>query len=324
MTKVRINTWLLSCVIAGLAACSEPFVFDVESTSIDVIDAKVSTLIDRSFVRIYTQSENIELVDITDVEVSIVSRSGLESNFVYDEASKQYLPELSGFVGMVGEAYRLEVSRADELIYWSEYDSIVQTFDFSVSVKDTVETVLSELNQIREIDGVAAVAEIPAQSTEVYSRLSFSYAYFDILITGDREIFSEGEFVLFACTNSTSCSENIQVPVGIRRNQPWYFYNDNNPECTGAPQLTGEFCEPPCCRSEISWTARFRVYQEALTKSAYEYWENVVRLRSNDGLIFDSYPFPIEGNINCTACENEAVGFFRTVDEKFEEIEVII
>lgn len=62
---------------------------------------------------------------------------------------------------------------------------------------------------------------------------------------------------------------------------------------------------------------KFNISAESMTKSTYEFWENIQKLMRNDGLIFDTFPFPLKSNVTCTNCENDVVGNFRTISKSF-------
>ncbi|NQZ78826.1 MAG: DUF4249 family protein, partial [Ekhidna sp.] len=122
------------CVIL-LSACSQPFEFELEDASIVVIDAKVSTAPDASFVRIYTQADSSKLF-LPNYQVSVESDNEVIS-FSYDQNSSSYLPDNNGFTAIPGRRYRLEAISLEGHLLSSEYDAAPELTNFELDIKDT-------------------------------------------------------------------------------------------------------------------------------------------------------------------------------------------
>ncbi len=90
---------------------------------------------------------------------------------------------------------------------------------------------------------------------------------------------------------------------------------DFSPDCDEQRVFLFE-CPFPCCMEFDLWLVEYYVNLESVSPRGYRYWEEVQRLRSNDGLVFDTYPFQIKGNVSCVNCDSETVGLFRTVFER--------
>ena len=95
------------------------------------------------------------------------------------------------------------------------------------------------------------------------------------------------------------------------------------PFCFMSRQIAATPCELPCCEEYIEYATVFRIRQESLSASAYDFWNQVEQLRNNDGLVFDTYPFPVRGNVSCDDCDLEVIGFFSAVGV-LEESQVVV
>ncbi len=65
--------------------------------------------------------------------------------------------------------------------------------------------------------------------------------------------------------------------------------------------------------------ASFFVSQKSLTSESFHYWQNIEKVVSNVGSIFDAPPSAVPGNFDCTSDPDEPVlGFFSAYDERRE------
>ncbi|WP_425391319.1 DUF4249 family protein [Ekhidna sp.] len=306
----------------SLLSCAEPFEFGVQQRSLVVVDGKVSTQAGESYVIVNELDAEGELIPITDLAVSILNNEGENYTFQYNSDCNKYFPADPNFHGIAGQSYKLEAQSSNGTVLSSDYELISTPYAFSVISRDTIERRLSALNVIMERDGTAALAVIPPPSREVYSKLSFKYSYLSP-VTLEREEVNFDDYVLHSCTNQTNCTETVTIPVGFRLNLPWEFY-DRSPPCPSEPNQSILCVENPCCRLEQSWITDFEIVQETLTPKSYQYFKEIKRLTNNNGLVFDTYPFQLKGNIECEDCENEVVGIFRAVAQSSATVEVII
>lgn len=321
-----MRIFLIIAIGISLLGCTEPFEFDARS-AVDVIDAKVSTLEGRSYVRIYTIQEDGQVDEINNLDVKIVTNTGEEHDFTFNGDSGVYLPQFTTFRGQEGMKYRMEASEADVLIYRSEYDSIVPAIDFTVDTKDTTVLSFNSLNIIDERMGTAAIVTVEDQQGPVYSKMEFSYSYIDFFTEEAVNVDFEDEFSLYSCNDSQECNREIDIPVGVTLTNEWYFIKVDAACNAALDTLDGGFilnCTAPCCRYEEDWPTVFEVIVESMSEPTYDYWKNVIRLRNNDGLVFDTYPFPLASNIVCDQCDREVTGLFRAVSEVQRRWNVIL
>ncbi|MEO9870478.1 DUF4249 family protein [Ekhidna sp.] len=310
--KNTIPYFIIFIVFIG---CTEPFELGKPKAILDVVDGKISTLEGQSYIRIFQQVDDSVQIPVPDLTISVISDKGDISLFRYK--SGVYIPQESNFKGEVGTRYKMEAFNSDIMIE-SSFDSIPQPIPLSMALVDTFASILTPLNLIQKLDAVAAIAKIPSQTERRYTRLRFELTYLDFFSSEIDTTSFDKQYALYSCESNNGCSsDTTKVPVGLTTQQTWLFVNDSNPDCLnreGEVDLSNG-CVPTCCRLEDDWNTEFKVYLESMSFSSYVYWEQIQQLTNNNGLIFDTFPFPISGNISCIGCQNEVVGLFRTVAE---------
>ncbi len=312
--------------IAFCASCTEPFNFELPDSSIVVFDAKVSTVSGNSFVSVYNQNGE-ETNSLQGFTIEFQNSDGLSIALTYVDSLSIYLPQQAEFQGKVGESYRMIAIDPLGNRYETQLDQIMDSIPFSIQVKDTViKELIDETNLIIEKPAKAAVAVLPLVDANV--KLEFGYEFADYF-SGDLESVRDlDNFVLFSSFDQGQNEpENVKVTVGNRLVTTWIFFDTSRPtnECVNAPECGEDpCCGNPCCKFEETWPVTFEVFQESLSNQAFDFWQEVDRLRSNNGLLFDTYPFPISGNITCETCTTDFVGFFRAVSESSKQALVII
>lgn len=301
-------------LILLLLGCSEPFELKGDRDILDVVDGKISTIEGRSFIRIFQQVNDTIQNPIPDLSVTVISDKG--EVFPFSFIAGSYLPQAIDFKGEVGTKYRLEAFN-DDLMIASTFDSIPAPIPLKVAVVDTFLSILTPLNLIQKVDAKGANAKVSSQSVG-RAKLQFEYSYINQLTNEIETTSDEDQFVLYSCENSFGCgSDSTSISVGLTIQQTWLFLNSTNPDCltpNGDVDISNG-CIAPCCLFQEDWGADFRVYLEAMSISSFEYWNQIEQLTTNNGLIFDTFPFPLNGNISCEGCQNEIVGIFRAVAE---------
>ncbi|WP_462250010.1 DUF4249 family protein [Ekhidna sp.] len=308
------NTILFLSIVT-IFGCTEPF-FELTKNRdhLDVVDGKISTIEGASYIRIFEQINDSILVPIPGLNVSVIADDGEIFPFAF-EASR-YIPISSAFKGEVGRQYRLEAFN-ESISIESSFDMIPDSIPLSMVTVDTFITILvPPLNLVQKVDAVAAIALITSEN-ESQARLRFEHSYENVL-TRQIETTTFDQYALYSCDKNIDCNFNeTRVPVGTTTQQSWMFFNLLIPDCrsnTGEVDISNG-CIAPCCLQQDDHLTEFKVYVEAMSVSSFEYWSQIEKLTNNNGLIFDTFPFPLEGNITCDGCENEIVGIFRAVAE---------
>lgn len=307
------------------SSCSEPFEFDIEEGVFNVIDAKVSTEEGGSYVRIIALNDSTQTFR-NDFAVQIVSDGGEVIDFSYDVLSGNYLPVDPTFRGTRGIKYRLSASNNAGILFESSYDSIPDSLPIDIEIADTVVLEFNErLNRFLLTEAIASTAVVPFTSDIFYSRLELVYAYQDHWMSDSTIIEEIDDFILFDNFQVEIPSSGATIPLGIRINEPWLFFDTTQPSAFCNSVILFDCPDPccgnPCCHFEDRWIINFRLVQENVSPGTYEYWKNVEKLRNNDGLVFDTFPFPVEGNIECTGCANQTLGLFQAVSESISSVQ---
>ena len=247
--------------------------------------------------------------------VKVISESGDEFEFDCFGGTR-YVPMQQTFVAQVGESYRFEAIDDAGRVFSSGFDLVPEPIDFSLDVRDSTDTFLSMENSLVTREVKSIIASVAPQESTFYAKYEFYYAYEDHFSGDSIDVIDRGEYVLFTNVDN-SLSITASIPVGVEERKGWRFWNF----ASTVPCLDPEgpcfnpCCGNPCCFYTENWPVNFYLVQEVLSRESYEYWENAQRLRSNDGLVFDTYPFPLRGNITCEDCDKPYVGFFRAVTE---------
>ena len=316
--KINFNYFIFSLLV--LVGCTEPFDFGLEPEVIDVVDGKISTLEGRSYIRIYEFLNDSTQRDKSELDVRVEDNSGATMQFIYD--SGRFMPSDPTFRGIVGNSYRMIASSTRGEVYESSFETISSPVGLSMFTKDTSRLRLTTLNILQELEGTSAVAKIPGNLSDKYLRFQFEHSYINPL-KDELEITSfPDQFRLFACDlESCNSSDSLVIPVGNTFQQDWTFLNRDIPACRIAldtlPFNSPQFCFSPCCMMVGEWPTEFKIYLESTTFSSFEYWNDIERLRQSDGLLLDTFPFPLSGNVTCDGCQNKTVGFVRSVSETF-------
>jgi len=303
---------------AFIAACVEPIDFDLQDFELIVVDGKVSNRIGESYVRIYKtfNEEGIAKTEnVPGYDVWITSGSGEEINFV-EIVNGAYQLQDPNFTGSVGEVYQLHIIDPNDNLITSSMDTLPSASDFELVVNDTSRLVESSGDLLKKRFKDVMI-RINPNTDGYYSKFTFSYNYLDFFDGSSMTSSPDEWFSLFQC-GSTECNKLTTEIIYMQQDRDWRFFNEtdtclslwNNPE---APTPSCESV-PTCCQMFDAYDTEFAVLQETLSRKSYSFWENVDRLRSNDGLVFDTFPFPINGNISCESCTYDIVGQFSAVE----------
>ncbi len=321
-TKVR------NLVVVVLLACSEPHDFEIVNTAVNVVDAKISNLIGRSYIDIYQNLASGKIY-IQDLNVALVTDQNDVIPFIYDPGENSYRPLDENFVADSDLEYRMVASGQNEIIYESSFERIEPPVNFKFAIKDT--TLFD-----RQVDGItgvakearAFVARLPPNLERAYLKFDFKYSYADFF-TGDtttREFLDES--VLFTSVGINQTSDSIEIPLRVKTFTGWFFTDRSIPAFACSQDdicdRDDPCCGNICCEFQRTWPAVYEIESQSMSLNAYNYWEAVKKLNSNNGLVLDTYPFPLKGNVSCSNCDNETIGLFRVVSETRKKIEIAL
>lgn len=336
-------------------ACQEPFDFDSPDASLVVLDAKVSTMMGETSVTIYsTSNEEVKKRKaLSGFEVSLVTGTGVIIDFEEGETRGVYRPIDPNFIGEVGQSYRLSTVSPDDHQIISQYDSIHAPVDFELTLENVIETELNtETNSLIEMPAIGVFVDLHADREDYFSRFTFRYEY-DHFFTESREFQRPvDEFVLYECRTPDICDDPAKKLIGTQVDRGWSFWDSTDHRCDSlrtttyvaehpngilaafidcAPDsLAGVWLDPDgeyvccCCITFEDYETEFVVIQETLSNQSYRFWQNVDRLLNNDGLVFDTFPFPVTGNVSCENCPFTVVGQLRAVAETRKSQSVLL
>ncbi len=316
---------VLNILFVILLACSEPHDFEIVSSAVNIIDAKISDLVGRSYINMYVNTENGR-VSIQSMNVNLITDQNDVIPFEYSPDENLYRPQDPTFAAESSVEYRMMASVQNEIIFESAAEQIESQVNFRFAIEDTT---LFE-PQIDGITGVekkakAFVARIPPIAENTYLKLDFKYSFPD-MFTGDTTVRSFiDEFALFTNVGIAQTMDSIAIPVRSKVFSGWFFTDHtilsifcNEGECT----FEDPCCGNPCCGYSETWPAVYEIVAQSMSLDTYNYWEGVEKLNNNNGLVLDTYPFPLKGNVSCSNCNGETIGLFRVVSETRERITI--
>ena len=315
----------LNILVVILLACSEPHDFEIVSSAVNVIDAKISDQVGRSYINMYVNSESGR-IGIQGMDVALVTDQNDVIPFAYSPNEDLYLPQDPTFAAESNVEYRMMASVQNEIIFESVAEQIESPVNFKFAIEDT--TVFEP--GIDGITGVekkakAFVARIPPTAENTYLKLDFKYSFPD-MFTGDTTIRSFiDEFVLFSNVGIAQTTDSIAIPVRSKVFSGWFFTDHTilSIFCiVGTCTFDDPCCGNICCGYSETWPAVYEIVAQSMSLEAYNYWEAAEKLNNNNGLVLDTYPFPLKGNVSCSNCSGETIGLFRVVSEIRDRITI--
>ncbi|MEO9870471.1 DUF4249 family protein [Ekhidna sp.] len=325
---MRFLTFLIGWLVF-LLSCSEPFEFE-RGGSLMILDGKVSTEIGKSFIRIYQLNQDGTSTSYRDFDIKVIDTEGQEFSFTtIDTATNEYVSSNFGFTAKEGVGYKVIATQDNGITLESTFDVVKESIDFDFNIGDTtvVETTQSSEPVLRQ--ATSAIASIPFDGNPVFSKMAFEYRYMDLFTLDTVTVKKEDDFVLFSCDDSNNCKDVEDVTAGFTTRFEWFFIKVNRfcDSLAATPLNFVENCDVRsvgCCEYREQWPTIFQLNVESLSPESFEFWEDLERLTKNNGLIFDTYPFPLKGNVTCDGCEGNFFGLLRASSETTKERIVIL
>lgn len=310
-------------------SCTEPFEVERKG-SLMILDGKISTELGESFIRIYDLNEDGTSTAFNDFDIKVIDTDGQEFSFTsLDTSTNTFVPSSFGFIAQEGLGYKVIATQADGLRMESTFDYVAEKIDFDFNIGDTTVVVQSQQNEPINRSATSAIASISFEGDHLFSKMEFEYRY-EHLISLDSIIIKQNDFVLFACDDSNNCQDSIDVTAGYTTQFEWFFLRRNR-YCDSIASVTQinfvENCGPEsggCCEYREDWPTIFQLRVEALSKESYGFWKDLEKLTTGNGLIFDTFPFPVAGNVTCDGCDGNFFGLLRASSEITKEQIVIL
>ena len=297
-----------------------------------VLDGKVSTEIGKSFVRIYQLNEDGTRTSFDDFDIRILDSDGHEFSFTtQDSTTNLFVPGAFDFVGNTGVGYKVIAKRPNGIVLESDFDVVAEEIDFDFEIGDTTVVISTESGQPVIRPATTAIANVDINKESIYSKMDFEYRYVDFF-TNDSVTVKEEDFVLFYCDDTNECKSKEDVTAGFTTRFEWFFILRNR-FCDSLASVSQvnfvENCEDDqltmgCCEYRAAWPTLFQLNVEALSKESFEFWEDLQKISSSNGLVLDTFPFPLKGNVTCTGCPGNFFGLLRASSETSKERIVIL
>lgn len=293
--------------LIAVFSCSEPIDFVLDDVTLLVVDAQVSSVNDETYVLVFehiTEYQEIRKAAVSGLFVYLESGSGVIVPFKEVDPDRRgfYTPVNRNFVGQYGQSYKLIAEMGDNYSISSDFDILHEPSDFGFAVEKNTGKVLTPSNSLVDVPLFEAIVDVEPTDT-YYSRFTFRYEYLHYWYQSNLVERNNDEYSLYQCSSNESCQNENRIVVGSEFDRNWRF---SLPGC-------GENCPTACCITFEDYDTQFIVRQEALSLEAYIYWEKVEQLLNNEGLVFDTPPFTINGNLSCNNCPFPVVGQLRSV-----------
>ncbi len=288
---------LITFLLLISASCIEPFI--PETTSYDdilFIEARVTNdsqlppdvRISRTSPLDPEQGDDIDRRTVSGAEVYILCDDGTEYPF-YESLSGKYIPVDPDFIGETGKSYKL-------ILY---YDG------------NTYESDFEKLLNSPAIDSITATPE-KEKRTEAGDLVEGLQFY--ISTSNDNQPPSYFRWILDATFmydvpfRASHIYDGTGPVVNPNRDitRCWESYYINGIFISETEGLTeNAVVEAPLnfvdqYGDELSLNFSLHARQLTISKEVYEFWRDLDKLTSQTGGLYESQPFRLEGNINCT------------------------
>lgn len=302
----RVAT-LIATISLVAFSCLTPIDFGADDTAgYVVIAGQISTLPERNAVRVgRTNGTNALPTPISGANVVLKDETN-DNAYTFletpDDPGKYVLPTLPG---SPGNTYHLEVITPNGIFYQSRPERLPKGAGSLVTSYQVVE------ESVTGVEG--GVLNLP------FIKL-FASSELDEANSPHLLKWSVEETFLLSPTDFPDIMGFIPPPCYVTGNadpQRIALYN-------GEEINAGEIKETLVGSRLIDWTFLEKhyltIYQSALTKGAYEYWQQVNILANQVGSIFDSPPARIAGNISTGNARELVLGYFQATNETYDRL----
>lgn len=293
---------LIILALFGLFNCVEQISFEAEAeVGVLVVDGSFSTGLDSSEVLLLRTDILGKRVfpPETGASITIFDNQGKSENYEEITAGLYRLPGRTVWA-QPGGTYYLEIQLANGKRYQSKPETIftgpaMESLSFNVTIEDIV------VDEIREVE--RTFFNLFVNGT-VIGRPDETFLRWDV-----EHVYAVGEIVCHPLHIIKTCY--ITPPI----NPNALFLLDGSGLSPGASY--SEQVVKQNVDYAFGQAASFYVSQRALTKEAFQYWQDVDQIVNNVGNIFDAPPAAIPGNIFSVDDPTEQVlGYFSAFDEQ--------
>jgi hypothetical protein len=302
MKSVSIHhIYLFGMVGFHMLACREPFYPEnvTGNPGYLVVDGFVNAGNDSSFIRLTRTASLNDSVVIPELRATVYVSDGHGDLFPLAEQGNGYY--VTDHLDLIrSTTYKLNIQTSDGRAYISD--------SFPVLTAPPIDS----LSWAEDSVGVSiyAYTHDPGNQTKYYRWDYIETWRYDAGI--DANIYWTG-------------SEVLSIPASDQIYSCWSSHKSTNLILATTQNLTTDtinhqlVCEVPAESEKMSVRYSILVNQYALTKDAYEYWQNLKTTTELTGSLFDPTPSQVIGNLHCLSDQSEIVlGFIgaSTVSSK--------
>ncbi len=288
---------LIICLLLISVSCIEPFVPETTGyEDILFIEARLTNdsqlppdvLISRTSPLDPEQGNDIDRRPVSGAEVFILCDDGAEYTF-YESLSGEYIPVDPDFIGETGKFYKLILyydgntfeSDFEKLLNSPSIDSItaspekekknetgdpVEGLQFYVSTSNDIQAP----SYFRWILDATFMYDVPFRASHIYDGTGPVFNPNRDIIRCWKSLDISGIFI----SNTEGLTENAVVEA------PLNFVDQYG--------------------DDLSLKYSLHARQLTISRQAYEFWNDLDKLTNQTGGLYESQPFRLEGNINCT------------------------
>ena len=298
-----IRNILILCVLFG-TSCVEKYTPEiVKYENVLVVDGMITAEPGPYTIKLSTSSEisKAEYNPYPKAEVIIYDDLG-NSEILTENNPGEYKTTTDGFRGVVGRKYKIQINTLDNKIYFSDFEKLIA----SVEIDSVYANIESKGSSYHPYDLIGLQfyldTELSTTDTNYYlwklestykfnSSFLISYIYDKYHLTA-----LENRDTLFTCWKTDILPEIIISNT----------VNLTEPKITNFP-LNYVSTED----RDLSIKYSLLVKQFTITEKAYNFWNKVEEINSDQGSLFSVLPYQIRGNMYCENDSEEPVlGYF--------------
>ena len=275
-------------VLGFITSCYEPIKLKMNiNSNILVVDGYISDIktIHQIKLSYSTRFENFNPTPLIYAEVSVSDNSG--NIYVFTENRPGHYYSLDSFAVIENTEYQLHIRTSDNL----SYTSIPQTLNKVLPIQDiqfeaTTIQKLNHNNEIEDVNGLNTLVPInnPTEENQFF-KFNFTETYI-----------YQADLALKNSSHKNCWLTDYEKSVMLVSKKG------------GLNNLTIGLI-PHNYKQEVRYS--LLIEQFGLNHDSYKYWSEIKNQLENNGSIFDTMPFPIEGNVyNTNNSSDKILGFF--------------
>lgn len=321
----KINRkWLFSLLLLFLAsACVEKYWPEINPDSQEflVVEGRITNEQGPYTIILSSTSSILDtsFIPKRDAIITILDDKGYKET-LNEITPGYYRTSYNGIQGVIGNSYKIQIELSDGRVYETEYETLLEPIPVeSVSYKQEWSFAQNALET--DLEGFrfyANVKENAAANTYFYWEVEETYEYhstYRIKYIYDGTIESLGaenrfgikdmiyQDSLYYCWKTQMLNENLN-------------YSTENLSNQESHQFPLHFI--PLYSERLQFGYNMLLKQHVISKQAYSFLENLKKQNENQGTLFTSQPFQIQGNVYNSNDNTEIVlGYFMVASASY-------